>query len=131
MPNLVHSLDAASLALLIENFFKEVTEANFYSVHDCFAVTCNNVNLIGELLKLSYYNIYINKEFLLKFDLEFKESIKNILGSDCFSKSKDETNLYINIITEEGNNIKLIYPNLTEVLNSGNLDFLKSSYILS
>ena len=39
MPNLVHSLDAASLALLIENFFKEDKTKNFFSVHDCFAVT--------------------------------------------------------------------------------------------
>ena len=38
MPNLVHSLDAASLALVIDSFFKIENEKNFYSIHDCFAL---------------------------------------------------------------------------------------------
>jgi len=67
MANLVHSLDAASLALLIENFFKEDKHRNISSVHDCFAVTFINVNLLAELLKLSYYNIYTTNHFLLNF----------------------------------------------------------------
>jgi DNA-directed RNA polymerase len=43
MPNLVHSLDAASLALVAEYYFNSVDIKNFYAIHDCFAVTCNNI----------------------------------------------------------------------------------------
>jgi DNA-directed RNA polymerase len=62
MPNLIHSLDAASLALLIDLFFKENknNKKNFYSVHDCFAVTCNNVNSIYKHIKAVYATIYSN-----------------------------------------------------------------------
>lgn len=54
MPNLVLSLDAASLALLIDIYFRKEATNNFYSIHDCFAVTCNIVNYMVQLLKLSY-----------------------------------------------------------------------------
>ena len=49
MPNLVHSLDAASLALLVDLYFnnskyavdssKNGTVKNIFTIHDCFAVT--------------------------------------------------------------------------------------------
>jgi DNA-directed RNA polymerase len=44
MPNLVHSLDSASLDLVIENYFKENENKKFDSIHDCFAVLCNNLS---------------------------------------------------------------------------------------
>ena len=126
MPNLVHSLDAASLSLLIHNFFKEDQHNNFYSIHDCFAVTCNKVNIIYELLKLSYYHIYINKPFLLTFDKNFKESILIQFGENSYS---EETN-QITIINEEGDKLILPYPNINEVFTSENLNFMKSSYCI-
>jgi len=67
MANLVHFLDTVSLTLLIKNFFKEDKHKNISSIHNCFAVTCINVNLLAELLKLNYYNIYITNHFLLNF----------------------------------------------------------------
>ena len=53
MPNLVHSLDAASLCLVIVNYFKENDNINFYSIHDCFAVPCNKVNNL--IVPAAYY----------------------------------------------------------------------------
>jgi len=53
MPNLIHSLDAASLCLVIVNYFKEIDNLNFYSIHDCFAVPCNKVNNLYGLLNKS------------------------------------------------------------------------------
>jgi len=60
MPNLVHSLipDAASLCLVIVNYFKQINNINFYSIHDCFAVPCNKVNNLIGLLKIAYCIIY-------------------------------------------------------------------------
>jgi len=99
MPNLVHSLDAASLCIVINNYFNQdkfvvnptpvisntnstnKTESisghdvsdswqgtrasnlqekniNFYSIHDCFAVPCNKMSKIMELLKSAYIIIY-------------------------------------------------------------------------
>lgn len=67
MPNLVHSLDAASLCLVITNYFKQIDNVNFYSIHDCFAVPCSHKvnNLIG-LLKIAYCFIYSDINYLKK-----------------------------------------------------------------
>jgi DNA-directed RNA polymerase len=56
MPNLVHSLDAASLAMLVDSYFSTTTKEgrntnSFFAVHDCFAVTMNNVDELTKLLK--------------------------------------------------------------------------------
>lgn len=126
MPNLVHSLDAASLSLLIHNFFKEENSNNFYSIHDCFAVTCNNVHLIYELLKLSYYNIYCNESFLLTFDRNFKESIVTQFGENAYSKETNE----ITVINDEGEKLILPYPNIHEVFKPEKLNFMNSSYFI-
>lgn len=126
MPNLVHSLDAASLSLLIINFFKEENKNNFYSIHDCFAVTCNNVNLIYELLKLSYYKIYSTESFLLTFDKNFKESILTQFGENAYS---NETN-NITVINDEGEKLILQYPNINEIFKPEKLDFMNSSYFI-
>jgi DNA-directed RNA polymerase len=126
MPNLVHSLDAASLSLLIHNFFKEDNKNNFYSIHDCFAVTCNNVNLIYELLKLSYSKIYFTESFLLTFDENMKQSILTQFGENSYC---NETNI-ITIINDEGEKLILNYPNINEVFKPEKLDFMNSSYFI-
>nr|YP_010697841.1 hypothetical protein P1S03_mgp04 [Porodaedalea chrysoloma]WCF76802.1 hypothetical protein [Porodaedalea chrysoloma] len=129
MPNLVHSLDAASLALLIDNYFKEDTNKNFFAVHDCFAVTCNNVGKIISLLKLSYLNIYSDSNYILKFDKEFLDSIINLFGPDCYS----EKTRIIKIINEKDEILELKYPNINEVIDTLNTtpNFNESSYLIS
>lgn len=128
MPNLVHSLDAVNLALLIDNFFKENKFNNFYSVHDCFACTCNNVKLIAELLKQSYYKIYITDQFLLSFDENFKNSIKFQLSENSFSE-KTQT---ITVFDEVGKiKLNLKYPDIHEILKPEKIDIFNSSYLIS
>lgn len=61
MPNLIHSLDAASLTLVLENYFKVFDNNNFYSVHDCFAVPCYNVNFLISIIKAAYCTLYSKK----------------------------------------------------------------------
>ena len=52
MPNLIHSLDAATLALLVKEFFdNNLNVKNIYTVHDSFGMTINNVEYIIDLLK--------------------------------------------------------------------------------
>ena len=68
MPNLIQSLDASTLALLVNILFKENKFHNFYSIHDCFAVTCNNVEKLIYELKMVYIYVYCDNRYLLKFD---------------------------------------------------------------
>ena len=85
MPNLVHSLDSTSLCLLYDGFYKELVQddvVNFYSVHDCFAVTANSVDLLINLLKSVYISLYSDKTYLEQFDKYTLDNIKAIYGED-------------------------------------------------
>ena len=86
MPNLIHSLDSASLGLLIDKYFYEFHNEtkNIYAIHDCFAVTCNNMEYIINTLKLVYIYLYSDKGYLKKLNEDLILHIKNHIG-DAFS----------------------------------------------
>jgi DNA-directed RNA polymerase len=115
MPNLVHSLDAASLCLVIANYFKQIDNINFYSIHDCFAVPCNKVNKLIGLLKTAYCIIYSDSKYLLDFDSNFRSSIIKSFGKDVVSFKDKEEKIIINLKNES---IILKYPSIKSVIDS-------------
>ena len=122
MPNIIHSLDAASLTLLSENLFdKNMT--NFYSVHDCFAVTCNHVSLLIDLLKFAYCIIYTNKNYLIEFEDNFLNHILKIYGSNCYDP-------ITRIIKIKDLKIKLVFPDVKTIIGKNTISTLDSSYLL-
>lgn len=129
MPNLVHSLDAASLCLVIVNYFKENENVNFYSIHDCFAVPCNKVNNLIGLLKSAYCIIYSNSKYLLEFDSNFRSTIIKFYGKDAISFDDTKGTLILNL---KNGIIKLKYPSIQSVIdiNSSNINFKNSNYII-
>lgn len=129
MPNLVHSLDAASLCLLIVKYFKATKKLNFYSVHDCFAVPCNKVNLLTELLKAVYCIIYSNSKYLQEFDRSFRADIVATFGAAAVEFSDADGKLYIKT-TEDVISIK--YPSLSKVIDTkpSQIDVSKSNYLI-
>ena len=125
MPNLIHSLDAASLGLFCEIYFKDDNRVNnFYAIHDCFAVTADNVTSLLSELKSVYIFIYCNNNYLEKLDNEIINSIKNMYGENQFN-NKNKT-----VIHPDGRVFD--YPDIKSVID-GKIDknsLLKSSYIL-
>ena len=118
MPNLIHSLDAASLSLIVDMFFiKSDNNINFFSIHDCFAVTANNVSKLIKIVKLVYIKIYSDDSYLKKFDLGIINSIKLHFGNEVF----DDYNKQIKI-----NDLLIQYPNVDVVV----LGKIKASQIL-
>jgi DNA-directed RNA polymerase len=128
MPNLVHSLDAASLCLVIESYFKENNNINFYSIHDCFAVPCNKVSLLTELLKSAYCIIYSDSKYLVQFNENFLSKIKSYYGENAVSLI--DNNL---TVTTKSGVITLKYPDINFILDSkiSKIDVRNSSYIIS
>lgn len=127
MPNVVHSLDALSLCMLIDNYFNLYNSKfkNIYSIHDCFAVTANNVNYISDTLKIIYIQIYSDKDFLHTFNSGVINNIKLHYGEASF----DEDKLLIYV-----KNCKPIpYPDINKVLKGDlKIESIKySSYIVS
>lgn len=123
MPNLVHSLDAASLALLVDLYFnnsKQINVKNIFTVHDCFAVTANNVENVMDLLKLVYIKIYSESNYLRELDKGIIEFIKLSYKKDCvFNEKKLE--FYIN-------DCIIKYPPIEGVLGT---DATAAKYILN
>ena len=109
MPNLIHSLDASSIALL----YKELSENNsydLYTIHDCFAVTADKVELLINLLKAVYLKIYSENLYLITLDKHIKHTIINTFGRDVFT----EDNKYIILLDHKE---KILYPDINKVID--------------
>ena len=111
MPNLVHSLDAASLCLIVDMFSQEMRNKsvpfNFFGIHDCFAVTANNVPNLIKIIKLVYIKIYSDNLYLETFDNAIIESIRYQFGIDAF----DNENKIIKV-----NGDQYQYPDINKVI---------------
>lgn len=108
-PNLIHSLDATTIALLYNSLNGRV---DLYTVHDCFAVTANNVPMLINKLKLVYIKLYSSDSYLSHFDKMVRININNSFGDNIF---KVEDN-YINIPNK--NTLKRTpFPNIKDIIN--------------
>lgn len=152
MPNLIHSLDASSLALIVDLFFNtnkittsydipnnQITleennsilintnkQTNFYSIHDCFAVTANNVEKLVKIIKLVYIKIYSDNNYLREFELGIINSIK----AHSHGGGKDSFNNEEKVIIID--NKKYQYPDV-EIIISGQINaegIKNSTYII-
>jgi DNA-directed RNA polymerase len=68
MPNLIHSLDSASL-IMLRNQFSTIHDnyTNFYCIHDCFAVTAYKVNDLMVLIRFTYTILYADEKYIRNF----------------------------------------------------------------
>lgn len=71
LPNFVHSLDGATMALLFKLFKRITNGASISSIHDCFLVTSDNVVNLLDCLRAVYMKIYIYDEYITEFDALF------------------------------------------------------------
>jgi len=127
MPNLIHSLDATSLIILLHNYFDSSNAHNIYAIHDCFASTANNMTKIVELLKISYLSLYGDENYLMKFDKNIRNTIKNQIGDDF-----DEDQLKISY-SLNNKVINITYPDVNEIFRKNyNIELIKkSAYIIN
>src|SRR5258705_13294199 len=52
--NIVHSLDATNIALLVNNLINNYLELEVITIHDCFATHANNVEILKYQVKLAF-----------------------------------------------------------------------------
>lgn len=134
MPNLVHSLDASSLAKLINVCF--ITDSysnkskNIFTIHDCFGVTCNNVESIIDMLKSIYIDLYSQEGYTRQLDKQIISMIKNSYGENCLNEKT--LKLKVEIKNQE---VELKYPDVNTVFgNNEKFDFdslKQSKYLLN
>lgn len=124
MPNLIHSLDASSIALLYKELSANKTNI-LYTIHDCFAVTADKVKLLINLLKGVYIKIYSEDSYLVTLDAHIKNTIVHSYGPNIFSE--DGSHIIIN------GKEKILYPTLDNVIDTkASVESLKySSYLVN
>lgn len=112
MPNLVHSLDATTLSLLYNSFYHSIDDnVNFYSVHDCYGVTAKHVDLLINLLRAVYVDLYSQKGYIQKFDSYIIETIISSYGEESCRYEANSRTIYI-----DKKKIKL--PNVENIIFS-------------
>ena len=118
MPNLVHSLDAATLTLLYASLTKTINlnnnYINFYSVHDCYGVTAKYVDILIKMLRTVYIELYSGEGYIEKFDEDVINTIIITYGENLCKYSPENRTIYI----DKRKNIVL--PNLSVFLNVPN-----------
>lgn len=106
MPNLIHSLDAASLTLLYNKFLKISSDKLFFSIHDCFGVTASNVDNLKIMLASVYTEIYSDTIYLKNLHNHFVSILENC--SYC-AINKENGSVTVWYISEDGTRNTISY----------------------
>jgi DNA-directed RNA polymerase len=119
MPNLIHSLDASNIHLLIPKIkgLEESYEMPFYSIHDCFATTANNMNKLDYIVKATFIDIYFG-------DYNFIENLHNQLISQITDKVAPE-----DIIIKDSGEIEVVIDQISYILPSLPLPFISKENV--
>ncbi len=121
MPNYIHSLDASNVHLLLYNLNQNF-KIPVYAIHDCFASTPNNMELLKKKVKEAFIKIYFKEEgYLQKTHNKIIEQIK--AAHEVVIIDNEE---FIEITKENKTTELLKIPQLPEAFKNENLDeFIK------
>ena len=126
MPNLIHSLDAANIHLLIRKIKLDNIPINsIYTIHDCFATTPNQMFNLEHLIKLAFIEIYFkNGNYIEKMHNHIVDQIKSYAGINYIDNNGkqfikiDKKYMEIPNIPEQFISDKLTKPFIDGILNS-------------
>nr|YP_009926571.1 hypothetical protein [Wolfiporia cocos]QNH92626.1 hypothetical protein [Wolfiporia cocos] len=102
MPNLVHSLDASNIYLLVEALAHDYQSFPLYTIHDCFQRRPNNMGELEDRIKTAFIKMYLEKPYLLQLEEFILKDLSNIKGLEIVD----------NKIIVEGVDSGLIFPTI-------------------
>lgn len=117
VPNLIHSMDASNISILVESISKIDKDIQLFTIHDCFATNANYIELLSFHVKSAFLFIYKNQNFIEEYHKETISYLKN-LG---LKFNKNDSILYYNNLEYE----VPIAPNLEKTFD------LKSNILFS
>jgi DNA-directed RNA polymerase len=97
MPNLIHSMDASNICLMINYLIKDNHYINLFTVHDCFASTADSIQTINIVVRLAFLKLYSDSKYLNKLHNFYCEYIIDngfiIDNNIVYNSSGDQFNL--------------------------------------
>ena len=114
-PNLVHSFDASNISILIKQLLKNKKNINILTIHDCFASSANNIELMNLHVKLAFVFLYLNKNFVINYNKVIIDHIEKV----GYILNKEENYVCIN-------NKKIFLPKVPSFKNN---DLIKENIL--
>lgn len=85
IPNIIHSLDAANISILVNKLLDDGIKINILTIHDAFATNANNIDELTFRIKLAFLVLYADKDFIIKFH---DDIIKNLISKGFLINEK-------------------------------------------
>lgn len=129
--NLIHSMDASHINLIIKNMKQNNSTFPIYTIHDCFATTPNNMFILNNIVLSSFVEQYYSENYITKLHQNLLDTISSY---DQYKIVVDNGTQYI-----IGNNTRLEIPKIPqEILDNWEKNkplfikgILQSSYFIS
>jgi DNA-dependent RNA polymerase len=106
---------------------QDLDNLDLFTIHDCFAVTANNVSILVYKLKMVYIKMYSSKTYLLEFDNLIRLTINKTFRDAVFPIDGYEVDISQIDIKKK---YKIPFPDINKVVNiNSNIDrLILSSY---
>ncbi len=86
MPNFIHSMDASHIHIIVDKLIEKNLCIPFFTIHDCFATTPNNMEVLNKIVKESFIQLYFNQNYLKKMHFTIMEQIRSFENIVIFEK---------------------------------------------
>ncbi len=80
MANLIHSLDASNIQILVKRLLEQSDSGNtynLYTIHDCFASTLVEMKTVEQYVRMSFVELYFKQNYLADMHNSFVLQIKS------------------------------------------------------
>lgn len=109
IPNVIHSLDSSHIIKLI-NVYGKSFKFGILTVHDCFGTHPNHVESLFFCLKEEFISLYINRDFLKKFDNSIIKTINCYYNNNVEIKDRVVYKTVLNIKNNTSEVVALKIP---------------------
>ena len=77
VPNLIHSMDASNIAILVNNLLDMDVNFPMFTIHDCFGTHPNYMLTLSDIVRDKFIKLYAKDSFLKKLHKKYLSNLNN------------------------------------------------------
>ena len=124
IPNVIHSLDSAHVAKLINDSAKNIPYP-IVAVHDCFGTHPNFMDVLFFRLKEEFVSLYLDRDFLKLFHKRILQNIKD----NKYEVIRENDQMFVHCYKDNKMTEKILLPNPPKQKDLDIKGILKSKYM--